>query len=109
MQALKETTGGLFPPHTYLIDGTTLVAYIRAGTTVPFYFKNGIKGFAKSGRKFATVTPNPFEVPALADHLISITGSKGQVYTVDTHEGTCTCSGYTFRGTCKHVKALETV
>ena len=107
MQALLETTGGLFPAHTYLIDGTSLVAYIRVGTTEPFYFKNGIKGFSKSGRKFVTVTPSPFDVPQLADHLVQVKGSKGQVYTVDTAEGTCTCPGYTFRGACKHVKELE--
>ena len=108
MQALKETTGGVFPAHTYLIDGTRLVAYIRVGTLVPYYFNNGgIKGFSKSGRKFVTVTPNPFEVPILASHLVSVQGSKGQVYTVDTSTGTCTCPGYTFRGACKHVKELE--
>lgn len=106
MQALKETTGGLFPAHVYLLDGTCLVAYIRVGETKPFYFKNGIKGFSKSGRKFAPVTPNPFDVPALASHLVTVTGSKGQVYTIDTDSGTCTCPGYTFRGACKHVKDM---
>jgi hypothetical protein len=52
MQALIETTGGQFPPHTYLLDGTTLVAYIKAGERVPFYFKKGIKNFDKRGRTF---------------------------------------------------------
>lgn len=52
MEALLETTGGDFPPHVYLVDGTTLVAYIKSGTNEPFYFKNGIKGFDKRGRKF---------------------------------------------------------
>jgi hypothetical protein len=109
MQALLETTvwAGSAVNHTYLLDGNTLVAYIRAGTSEPYYFKSPIKGFDKRARKFQVVTPNPFEVPLVADHLVSITGSKGQVYTVDTQEGTCTCPGYTFRGACKHVKDLE--
>jgi hypothetical protein len=50
MEALRETTGGQFPPHTYLLNGTTLVAYIKAGEAQPFYFKAPIKGFDKRGR-----------------------------------------------------------
>ena len=108
MQALRETTvwAGNCANHTYLLDGNNLVAYIRAGTSSPFYFKSPIKGFDKRARKFVAVEPNPFEVPQLASHLISVEGSKGQVYTIDTDLGTCTCPGYTFRGACKHVKDM---
>ena len=111
MQALRETTAwaGNAPNHTYLLDGTTLVAYIRTGTTEPYYFKSPIKGFDKRARKFELVTPNPFDMPVAADHLITVEGSKGQTYTVDTAEGSCTCPGYTYRGACKHVTALDTV
>jgi len=110
MQALLETTAwpGNTANHTYLLDGTNLVAYIRAGTSEPFYFKSPIRGFSKSGRKFVPVEPNPFSVPELASHVIAVAGSKGQTYTVDTSEGTCTCPGYSFRGACKHVKELVT-
>lgn len=52
MQAIVETTGDLFPAHTYLLDGTTLVAYIKVNETQPFYFKSPIKGFDKRGRSF---------------------------------------------------------
>jgi hypothetical protein len=52
MEAYKEVTGGQFPAHTYLLDGTNLVAYIKVGEQRPFYFKNPIKGFDKRGRKF---------------------------------------------------------
>lgn len=111
MQALLETTvwSGNCANHTYLLDGTTLIAYIRAGTDSPFYFKSPIRGFDRRARKFELVTPNPFSVPMAADHLVSVEGSKGAVYTVDTAEGTCTCPGYTYRGACKHVKDLVAV
>ncbi len=102
MEAVVETTGGLFPAHTYLLDGTTLVAYIKRGETTPFYFKNGIKGFDKRGRKFATVTPNPFKVKTQSN-LITVKGSNGKEYTVDPEAKTCTCPGFTFRGSCKHL------
>jgi len=102
MEALQETTGGQFPPHIYLLDGNKLVSYIKSGETEPFYFKNPIKGFDKRGRKFVTVTPNPFKVKAQSN-LITVKGSKGNEYTIDPEEKTCTCPGFTFRGACKHV------
>ena len=102
MEALRETTGGQFHPHIYLLDGTKLVAYIKAGTTEPFYFKEGIKGFDKRGRKFEIVKPNPFKVKTQSN-LITVKGSNGKEYTVDPEAGTCTCPGFTFRGTCKHL------
>ena len=103
MEALVETTGGQFPAHTYLLDGNTLVAYIKKGETEPFYFKNGIKGFDKRGRKFETVKPNPFKERPTNDTIITVTGSKGQQYTVNKTAGTCSCPGYSYRATCKHL------
>jgi len=105
MQALKETTGGLFPPHIYLLDGTSLVAYIQQHTTNPFYFKKPIKGFDKRGRKFVEVTPNPFKTKVVSN-TITVQGSKGQTYSVDPDAKTCTCPGFTFRGSCKHLELV---
>jgi hypothetical protein len=102
MEALRETTGGAFHPHLYLLDGNNLVAYIKSGETEPFYFKKPIKGFDKRGRKFATVTPNPFKVKQQSN-LITVKGSNGNVYTVDPESKSCNCPGFTFRGACKHV------
>ena len=101
MEALRETTGGQFPPHIYLLDGNRLVAYIKTGTSEPFYFKNGIKGFDKRGRKFEAVNPNPFK--ERKSNAITVTGSKGQVYYVDAEARSCTCPGFQFRGACKHL------
>ena len=103
MEALRETTGGQFPAHTYLLDGSTLVAYIKVNETEPFYFKNGIKGFDKRGRKFDTVPTTPFKQPKKVANVITVQGSKGQTYTVNRDEKTCTCPGFTFRGACKHL------
>jgi hypothetical protein len=106
MEALKETTGGLFPPHVYLLDGNSLVAYIQQNTTKPFYFKNPIKGFDKRGRKFTVVKPNPFKAIKEKSTIIKVSGSKGNVYSIDTDEKTCTCPGFMYRGTCKHITEL---
>lgn len=116
MQAIVETTGGLFPAHTYLIDGNNLVAYIKQGEDKPFYFKNPIKGFDRRGRKFKETTATPFNdwAKLLKAHIDvspvssikQIQGSKGEIYTVDLDAKSCTCAGYTFRGSCKHTKDL---
>lgn len=107
MEAVIETTGGLFPAHTYLLDGNNLVAYIKKGDVEPYYFKQPIKGFSKSGRKFKPTTQSLFTVQVLPEvALKAIQGSKGSVYYVNEAEGTCTCPGYTYRGACKHVKEL---
>ena len=102
MEALRETTGGLFPPHIYLVDGNNLVSYIKSGETEPFYFKNPIKGFDKRGRKFESITPSPFKVNKQSN-LITVKGSNGKEYTINPDEKTCTCPGFTFRGSCKHL------
>ena len=108
MEAVRETTGGQFPPHTYLLDGTTLVAYIKQGSTDPFYFKNGIKGFDRRGRKFEKLDPNPFDahVDAAENALVEVKGSKGNSYFVNIEAKTCTCQGFVFRSWCKHVEEL---
>jgi len=110
MQALKETTvwdNKSSPNHVYLLDGNTLVAYIRQGTTEPTYFKSPIKGFSKTGRKFEVVSKDLFDLaPASVAHVKEVVGSKGDVYLVNLDENTCSCPGYTYRGTCKHTKEL---
>jgi uncharacterized Zn finger protein len=79
-----------------------LVEYIKAGDTKPFYFKSGIKGFDKRGRKFVKGNVKLFTVKEQAN-VREVQGSKGQTYRVNDEEGTCTCPGFTFRGACKHL------
>ncbi len=106
MEAIRETTDWAVPGHTYLLDGTTLVAYIKKGDTEPFYFKNGIKGFDKRGRKFEKADAGLFKAPenAAENAVREVKGSKGNTYYVNIEEATCSCPGYTFRGNCKHIE-----
>lgn len=105
MEALRETTDWEFPNHTYLLDGTTLVAYIKQGTTEVTLLKNGIKNFDKRRRTFVKADKALFDSPA-SSNLIEVQGSKGAVYYVDPELHSCTCPGYTFRGKCKHTDIL---
>lgn len=108
MEAMRETTkwkSGGNSNHTYLLDGMNLVAYIKDGDTVPFYFKNPIKGFDRRGRTFVRADIKMFKARQKSS-TIEVKGSKGNVYFVDTVEKTCTCSSFQFRGKCKHIEAL---
>jgi hypothetical protein len=116
-KAYRETTewadGNVNINHTYLLEGDKMTAYIRSQTSVPFYFKAPIT-ISRSRRKFELVEPNPFDaVPPVVVPQTSlvreIEGSTGTVYYVNVDDRTCTCPGYTYRGTCKHVKDLESV
>jgi hypothetical protein len=109
MEAVVETTEwsdkSVLGNHTYLFDGSKMVAYVKRGETVPFYFKNPIT-IDKRGRKFVIAKPNPFKAIKEKDTIIKVSGSKGQVYSVDTEAKTCSCMGFGFRGKCRHLSEL---
>ena len=108
MQVLQETTDWEFPNHTYLLDGSKLVAYIKQGTKEPIYLNKPIKGFDQRYRKFVELKANPFKTKVTST-LITVEGSKGKTYSVDPEAKTCTCPGFTFRGTCKHIESVLNV
>lgn len=57
--------------------------------------------FSKARRKFIKIGERSEE---LESHIVKVKGSNGAVYLIDTDKKTCTCPGFTFRGTCKHIK-----
>lgn len=102
--------------HTYYLEGDKMLAYVRHGTTEPFWFKTPIT-ISRSGRKFQRVDSSVFEdgfgalvaqlQPEPEPDVVEVKGSKpGVVYYVNVKEKSCTCPGYTYRGKCKHVEAL---
>ena len=105
MLALREVTvwpSTYQPNHTYLIDGHKMVAYIKKDTTTPIKFDDPIT-FDRARRKFVEVDISVFG-NIVESNLIRIVGSKGDIYEVDPVAKTCTCSGFKFRGFCKHLK-----
>lgn len=109
MEAIRETTvwsgPGWQPNHIYLMDGSRALAYIRWGEGEPIKFKTPMQ-LDKRGRTFARAEIGLFASvrKTLKPTTISVAGSRGNVYQVDPERLTCTCSGFTFRGTCKHLK-----
>jgi len=106
MQILKEVTQwdtNTECNHTYLLDGDKIVAYRPHHTGDVQYIKSQPR-IDRRGRKFVEVKDNAFVIADVKSKLISITGSKGNTYQIDPDAGTCTCPGFTFRNTCKHIK-----
>jgi len=105
MEALRETTvwDGVArqPNHVYLFDGSKAVAYIKWGEGEPYYFKTPMN-IDRRGRKFVAADKKMFKA-VTKSNLIEIKGSKGNVYYVDPEAKTCTCSGFQFRGQCRHL------
>lgn len=107
MEALREVTvwkeGGALN-HDYLLDGDRIVAYRPWGTGEIRKLSSGLK-IDRRGRKFVKLDPNPFaefESPK-ESVVVEVKGSKGETYYVDKEAKTCTCPGFKFRGTCKHL------
>jgi hypothetical protein len=114
MKFYKEVTEwaeGTCANHTYLLNDSKekMFAYIKEGDVIINRFKAPI-GFSATRRKFlVTNIPVPKDLLAMAKPIdpraVQVKGSKmGVIYTV-TPDG-CDCSGYKFRGKCKHFTSL---
>ena len=111
----QETTkwAGATSNHTYLLskDRSKMLAYVPAGTRAVFKFKNPLR-IDTRGRTFQVTEEN---FGYTADAVVNtnpqwqIKGSRGDVYTVEQTETglTCTCSGFRFRGACRHIKEVQ--
>jgi hypothetical protein len=91
--------------HIYLVNGDKVLAYIPHGTGPARYF-SGPRRFDRRGRKFVELKSNPFSIEDKKSKLIEVTGSKGKICKVDPDAGTCTCEGFKWRGSCKHLPAI---
>lgn len=49
--------------------------------------------------------PYAYDVSSKENKARLVSGSNGKVYEVTANS--CTCPGFTFRGTCKHIKESE--
>ncbi len=109
MEAIRETTVWdipFQPNHTYLMDGSKAVAYIREGTTEPVYFSKPMM-LDRRRRTFSSARMEPFRVKPKSN-LIEVAGSKGNIYFIDVVDKTCTCPGFGFRGRCRHIDQVAT-
>lgn len=104
---------GDIPNHTYLLNDSRdrMLGYVASNTNRLQLFKAPVT-FDGRRRKFKAV-PNTWGwIPPKESNTnptVTITGSRGDLYKVERTDGRlrCSCSGYKFRGQCKHVTEVE--
>lgn len=108
MKVLREVTKWdttIQPNHVYLVEGDKIVAYQPHGAGAVIHFTHRSR-LDRARRRFCEEPVDDalwgvsVTQPA---HIVSVTGSRGATYEVNLAEGSCTCSGYQFRGRCKHL------
>ena len=100
MITVQETTVWHYPNHIYYLDDTKSKALgYKKFNGEDEWFKTPLP-FDKKGRSFITL-----EEQIDKKNTIVVQGSKGNVYYIT--EGKCSCVGFKYHGTCKHVKEIE--
>jgi len=105
IRILRETTGVVdgfhYQPHLYYVNEKDKLVWFQVAD-----YSRGLdkytkpKTFDARRRKFEQIGT----VPELHDDdIVEVAGSGGRVYQVNKTNGTCTCSGFKFRGKCKHI------
>ena len=115
MKWFAETTDyrDAVPNGIYLLDDSKskMYAFKPRGTGAVKVFKNPIR-IDTRGRKFV-VNPVQFKTKLKEEEpegrVWVVKGSKGDEYRVSELNGnySCTCSGFKFRGQCKHVEGIR--
>ena len=108
-----EWTGTQTPNHVYLLNDSKskMYAFRPAGSGDIKVFQSPIKIDIR-GRKFV-LNPVQFKTkvkePEPEGRVWTVKGSKGDEYRVTESGGNfnCTCSGFRFRGQCKHVESIR--
>ena len=116
MKWFAETTAwadAATPNGIYLLDDSKskMYAFKPKGTGEIKVFKNPIRIDVR-GRKFV-INPVQFKTNVREEEpegrVTEVHGSKGDIYKVVELNGnwSCTCSGFKFRGDCRHVKSVR--
>ena len=99
------------PNHIYAVDGDKIFAYSRWGKEEFSSLETPYR-LDKRGRTFKevqnTFNYSPPATIKVESKIWNITGSKGNTYLVKEINGvrSCNCTGYTYRGDCKHIKEI---
>ena len=115
LEILKETTiwsDGSNANHTYLLDGTKIIAYAKSSDNSVQVLRTQIK-IDKRYRTFVKTKHYGLEkfiksTPTKSNTRVFKVKSKEKEYFVELsdYNYTCTCTGFNFRGKCKHIDAV---
>ena len=121
MQEVTDWGNNNTPNHIYYLNDskTKMVGYIKAGTKALFKFSKPMTIDVR-GRKFVELKDKKAErdevyfgkpvAEAKPKDAIEVQGSNGKVYLLTKNSSgkySCTCPGFTFRHTCKHIQDVK--
>ena len=115
LEILKETTvwsDGSNANHTYLLDGSKIVAYAKCSDNSVQVLKTQIKIDKRYRTFIKTKHPGLQKIikssPTESNTRVFKVKSKEKEYFVELsdYNYTCTCTGFNFRGKCKHIDAV---
>lgn len=121
MQEVTDWGNNNTPNHIYYLNDskTKMVGYIKAGTKALFKFSKPMTIDVR-GRKFVELKDKKAEsdevyfgkpvVETKPNNAIKVQGSNGKVYLLTKNSSgkySCTCPGFTFRHTCKHIQDVK--
>ena len=115
LEILKETTvwsDGSNANHTYLLDGSKIIAYAKYSDNSVQVLRTQIK-IDKRYRTFIKTKHFGLQnliksTPTKSNTRVFKVQSKTKEYFVELsdYNYTCTCTGFNFRGKCKHIDAV---
>jgi SWIM zinc finger len=109
MKLMIETTvfaGAKMPNHSYMLDDAGIAIGMRKFSQgVVVKFRTPIL-LDRRGRTFKLVDDLGPDTP-VSSNIVEVAGSGSNVYTVDLDNKHCTCTGFSFRGDCKHIAIAE--
>ena len=115
LEILKETTiwsDSSNANHTYLLDGNKIIAYAKFGGNDIQELRTQIK-IDKRYRTFVKTKHSGLQkyiknTPKKSNTKVFKVISKTKEYFVELsdYNYTCTCTGFNFRGKCKHITAV---
>ena len=105
MKLVIETTvfsGAKMPNHSYLLNDTGIAIGMRKFSVGPVTrFRTPLRLDIR-GRTFKLVDDLGSDAD-VSSKVVEVAGSKGDVYFVDVFRKQCSCTGFKYRGECKHI------
>ena len=109
MKLVMETTvfsDSKMPNHSYLLnDAGIAIGYRKFSAGEVVRFRTPLRLDVR-GRTFKLVDDLGSDAEG-SSKVVEVAGSKGDVYFVDVYRKQCSCTGFSFRGTCKHIAIAE--
>jgi hypothetical protein len=109
MKLVQEMTvfaGAKMPNHSYMLnDAGIAIGYRKFSAGEVIRFRTPLRLDIR-GRTFKLVDDLGSDAVS-SSNVVEVAGSGTNVYTVDLDRKQCSCTGFKYRGECKHIAIAE--